>query len=121
MGKLSEVEAAVEAIENQKLERENEVAVPTHRLFIANLSRAFDDEMLREEFEGFGVVTEAKVVLDGEGESRGFGFVTFEEEQVSHPFLKPSFDRSLWPVCLHNTLTAHTPGMSRTWRKPARR
>ena len=35
--------------------------------------------MLREVFEEFGTVLEARVVMDREtGRSRGFGFITFE-------------------------------------------
>ena len=36
--------------------------IPTqHRVFVSNLPRNIDDEALRDAFEGFGVVEEAKV------------------------------------------------------------
>ena len=50
----------------------------SNKLFVGGLSWNTSSEGLREVFEGFGEVTEAKVVTDREtGRSRGFGFVTF--------------------------------------------
>jgi len=51
------------------------------KLFVGGLSWGTDDETLREGFEAYGNVLEAKVIMDREtGRSRGFGFVTFAEE-----------------------------------------
>jgi len=48
------------------------------KLFVGSLSWDTDDHSLREAFERFGEVEEAKVITDREtGRSRGFGFVTF--------------------------------------------
>ncbi|MEO1269107.1 MAG: RNA-binding protein [Myxococcota bacterium] len=48
------------------------------KLFVGGLSWGTDDYGLRQAFETFGEVTEAKVITDREtGRSRGFGFVTF--------------------------------------------
>ncbi|XP_051117099.1 glycine-rich RNA-binding protein 3, mitochondrial-like [Andrographis paniculata] len=48
------------------------------RLFIGGLSWNTDDSSLREAFDKYGQVTEAKVIVDREsGRSRGFGFVTY--------------------------------------------
>ena len=48
------------------------------KLFIGGLPWAVDDNRLREVFEQFGDITEAKVINDRvTGRSRGFGFVTF--------------------------------------------
>ena len=50
------------------------------KLFVGGLAWATNDEGLRAAFEEFGVVTDAKVILDRDsGRSRGFGFVTFED------------------------------------------
>jgi RNA recognition motif-containing protein len=50
------------------------------KLFVGGLSWGTTDEGLRQAFERFGEVTEAKVIVDREtGRSRGFGFVTFKE------------------------------------------
>ena len=50
----------------------------SNKLFVGGLSWNTSSEGLREVFENYGEVTEAKVVTDREtGRSRGFGFVTF--------------------------------------------
>jgi len=52
----------------------------SNKLFVGGLSWDTTDPSLRQAFEGFGTVTEAKVITDREtGRSRGFGFVTFAE------------------------------------------
>jgi len=52
-----------------------------NKLFVGNLNWETKDEGLREVFEPFGEIVEAKVISDrNTGRSRGFGFVTFEEE-----------------------------------------
>lgn len=49
------------------------------KLYVGNLAWSVTDASLREAFENFGGIREAKVVTDREsGQSRGFGFVTFE-------------------------------------------
>ena len=52
------------------------------KLFVGGLSWGTTDDGLRQAFERFGEVTEAKVITDREtGRSRGFGFVTFGTDQ----------------------------------------
>jgi len=52
-----------------------------NKLFVGSLSWGVSDETLRTAFERFGAVTEAKVILERDtGRSRGFGFVTFEDD-----------------------------------------
>jgi RNA recognition motif-containing protein len=49
------------------------------KLFVGGLSWATDDELLRQAFEKFGAVEDARVITDREtGRSRGFGFVSFD-------------------------------------------
>jgi len=51
-----------------------------NKLFVGGLAWATNDEGLRNAFEAYGDVTDAKVILDRDtGRSRGFGFVTFAE------------------------------------------
>ena len=51
------------------------------KLFVGSLSWNTDDRGLHEAFAPFGEITEAKVITDRDsGRSRGFGFVTFEDE-----------------------------------------
>ena len=52
-----------------------------NKLFIGGLSWGTTDASLAQAFESFGTVVEAKVITDREsGRSRGFGFVTFDNE-----------------------------------------
>ena len=52
-----------------------------NKLFVGNLNWETKDEGLREVFEPFGEIVEAKVISDrNTGRSRGFGFVTFEDD-----------------------------------------
>jgi RNA recognition motif-containing protein len=52
------------------------------KLFVGGLSWNTTNSDLQQAFEACGTVVEAKVVTDREtGRSRGFGFVTFEDEQ----------------------------------------
>ena len=49
-----------------------------NKVFVGGLSFNTTDDVLREGFERFGEITEAKVISDRDtGRSRGFGFVTF--------------------------------------------
>ena len=53
-----------------------------NKLFVGGLAWATDDNSLREAFEKFGEVSEAKVITDREtGRSRGFGFVTLGTDE----------------------------------------
>jgi len=45
-------------------------------IYVGNLAHQMTDEELRQAFEEFGQVTEARIIMDKfSGESRGFGFV----------------------------------------------
>ncbi len=53
------------------------------KLFVGGLPWSVDDHALRSAFESFGEIEEAKVITDREtGRSRGFGFVTFIEDDA---------------------------------------
>jgi RNA recognition motif-containing protein len=54
------------------------------KLFVGGLNWKTTDDGLREAFEEFGEVSEAKVIMDREtGRSRGFGFVTFSDDAAA--------------------------------------
>jgi hypothetical protein len=53
----------------------------SNKLFVGGLAWATDDHSLKEAFQSFGEVVEARVITDREtGRSRGFGFVSFANE-----------------------------------------
>ncbi|ERN16113.1 hypothetical protein AMTRI_Chr11g152340 [Amborella trichopoda] len=52
------------------------------RCFVGGLAWATDDKALDKAFSAYGDVIESKIISDREtGRSRGFGFVTFSNEQ----------------------------------------
>ncbi|KAL7125107.1 hypothetical protein ABFS83_14G093500 [Erythranthe nasuta] len=54
-----------------------------YRCFVGGLSWSTSDRGLKEAFEKFGHLVEAKVVMEKEsGRSRGFGFVTFDAKKA---------------------------------------
>ncbi|MCD7469203.1 hypothetical protein HAX54_008058 [Datura stramonium] len=54
-----------------------------YRCFVGGLAWATTDQTLGEAFSQFGDVIESKIINDREtGRSRGFGFVTFKDEQA---------------------------------------
>ncbi|CAA2992606.1 glycine-rich RNA-binding -like [Olea europaea subsp. europaea] len=53
-----------------------------YRCFVGGLAWATTDQSLEQAFSQFGEVIESKIINDREtGRSRGFGFVTFKDEQ----------------------------------------
>ena len=46
-------------------------------MYIGNLEKEIDDEMLRLHFSKFGTITSPKVMRDKQGVSKGYGFVCF--------------------------------------------
>jgi RNA recognition motif-containing protein len=54
------------------------------KLFVGSLSWDTNDEGLRNAFAAHGEVSEAVVISDRDtGRSRGFGFVTFEDDEAA--------------------------------------
>jgi RNA recognition motif-containing protein len=52
------------------------------KLFVGGLAWATRDETLKAHFDSCGEVTDAKVIMERDtGRSRGFGFVTFADEE----------------------------------------
>jgi len=67
-----------------KMKDESQAASQHSRvLFVKNLSFSLTEEQLKAAFEEYGGVTEATVVQNGHGRSRGFGFVEMEDENMA--------------------------------------
>jgi RNA recognition motif-containing protein len=66
------------------------------KLFVGGLAWATTDDSLLAAFERFGAVEEARVVTDREtGRSRGFGFVTFQQDADAEQALSSMNGQSL--------------------------
>jgi RNA recognition motif-containing protein len=62
--------------------RQKECLKVSKKLFVGGLSWGTTDQGLNEAFARFGEIVEAKVITDREtGRSRGFGFVTFANDE----------------------------------------
>jgi len=64
--------------------RLREMGEATHHftnVFVKNFADKLDDAKLRELFEKYGPISSCTVMKDGEGKSRGFGFVSFENPE----------------------------------------
>jgi len=58
------------------------------KLYIGNLSWGTTTELLKEHFEQFGSVSDAVVITDRQsGRSRGFGFVTMDNDEEANKAL----------------------------------
>lgn len=51
-------------------------------VYIKNFGDSFDDEKLKTLFDGYGNIVSAKVMA-GDGKSKGFGFVSFEDAETA--------------------------------------
>lgn len=69
--RLNELKRHYEQLKNERYNRLQGV-----NLFIKNLDDTIDDARLRKEFNTFGTITSAKVMME-DGRSKGFGFVCF--------------------------------------------
>lgn len=64
-------------------------------LFIKNFSTDVSEEKLEELFAKYGKITSRKIMIDGEGKSKGFGFVAFEDPEAARAAVEALNDNSV--------------------------
>jgi len=52
-------------------------------IFIKNLDKSIDNKELHDTFAQFGTILSAKIMIDGSGMSKGFGFVQYDSEEAA--------------------------------------
>lgn len=57
-------------------------------VFIKNLDTSIDNKALDEIFTAFGTVLSCKVAINGNGQSKGYGFVQFDQEEAAQNAIK---------------------------------
>ncbi|KAG5544721.1 hypothetical protein RHGRI_017237 [Rhododendron griersonianum] len=57
-------------------------------VFIKNLDTSIDNKALHDTFAAFGTVLSCKVVLDTNGQSKGYGFVQFDQDEAAQNAIK---------------------------------
>lgn len=75
-----EVNLGKRAAPSQSKPSQNDEEVTGNRLYITNIPYILEKETLKQEFEKFGKVTECIIPRDSDYNSKGFAFITFEEE-----------------------------------------
>lgn len=72
----AELKRKYEALKQERVQRYQGV-----NLYVKNIEEDLNDDGLRDHFSSFGTITSAKVMVDENGRSKGFGFVCFEKPE----------------------------------------
>ncbi|KAF2806983.1 uncharacterized protein BDZ99DRAFT_465732 [Mytilinidion resinicola] len=76
---LAAASSAVAPPQQSNTRYSNPLATPNKVIYVGNLFFEVTEDQLRRVFSRFGTVEDVRLVTDGKGLSRGFGYVTFAE------------------------------------------
>ena len=87
------------------------------KIYVGNLAYSTSEETLRKTFETFGIVSDAKIVVDREtNRSKGFAFVTMpndaEAEKAINELDNTELDRRILHVNQARSTESHSPSRS---------
>lgn len=74
--RVADLKRKFEAIKQERVQRYQGV-----NLYVKNIDEELSDDGLKDIFASFGTITSAKVMIDENGRSKGFGFVCFEKPE----------------------------------------
>lgn len=72
----------------EQIKRERQRSCQGRNLYIKHISLDMEDKDLHSLFEKFGTITSAKIMVDEQGQSRGFGFVCFSAVEEASNAIK---------------------------------
>ena len=58
-------------------------------IFVKNFGVDFTEDQLRETFSAFGMITSAMVLKDDQGKGKGFGFVSYKDDEAASKVSSP--------------------------------
>ncbi|CAI0378484.1 unnamed protein product [Linum tenue] len=88
----------------------------TNKLFIGGLSYSTDDQSLKQAFDAYGEVVEARVITDRDtGRSRGFGFVNFTEAEAANSAMSAMDGQELQGRNIRVSLANERPSAPRAY------
>lgn len=97
-----------------------EQVISQTKLFVSGLPRKMRGKHLKEEFEKFGEVVFARVVLDNEtGRSRGFGFVEFANADDAAKAQAEMNEKEIWERQVKVDFAKENPDRIQANREPA--
>jgi len=97
-------------VEAKRAIPKSDMANHAKKIFVGGIPISLTNADFRKYFETFGKVLETQIMTDREsGRSRGFGFVTFEEENVAAQVLKISHTIQGKPVEVKQAEPKNTP------------